>query len=285
MTNRFFVSDESPDNILRPYTVGIQEHPQSIATIILYSDELGSSPQTEQKNYLDPNNRETVDSVSSEVGYQNNEISANRISMSIPNLGEILASRPSYYDFKTNYGAYFGIFNNFSLLQVEENKDQIAKIHQNFGSSWNMFFFGPTPDMYNFSGLFLDTQDYPYYHEFMLMYDNFLSGHKCVENKFKMKIVYDGKIVGGYLLRIRTASSAESPHIKTFSFTVIVTDEEYMRDNIQIAADGATVLGLGFNAINNAHRVVKQYPMLLTQQQDQTAYSENYPTASQDRLS
>ena len=265
--NPFFISNKEPDNALRPYTGGIREHENSIATIVLYDGNFGQIQKAAEINYNDSKNKTEVKPISVNVDYEDIEKSADRINGSIPNLGELLANRTSYADFKTTYGAYLGIFNNFSLMRVEETKDQIAKIHQNFGSSWNMFFFGATPSMYSFSGIFLDTSDYPYYHEFMFMYDHFLSGQKCVENGFKMKIMYDGKIIGGYLLRIRTITTADSPHTKTFSFSVVVTDEEFMRQNMAVINDGSGTNGLGFNIMNNSHRVVRQYPMLLNQQQ------------------
>ena len=144
-----------------------------------------------------------------------------------------------------------------------ESKDQIVKLHQNFGRSWNLFFFGDTPSIYTFRGVFLDTVKYPYYQEFMTMYDRVLSGRKCVENGFKMKISYDGKVVGGYLMNIKTVVSADTPYTKTFSFTVVITDENFLRDNA-VVKNGEFTGQAGFNQLNNAHRVVEQYPSLIS---------------------
>jgi len=162
---------------------------------------------------------------------------------------------------------FFAIFNNFSLIQVEESKDQIAKLHQNFGANWSLFFFGESPSMYTFSGVFIDSWNYPYYQEFMVMYDVALSGRKCVENKYKMKIIYDNKMIGGYLLRIRILNSAANPGQKTFVFNVIGNSEDYMRYNLTLKSDNLSVMHpSAFNALNNGHRVLRQYPHMLTNQ-------------------
>lgn len=254
--NPFLLADNS-DNLLRPYTTGFRERDNSIATIVLYTGEnvtnVGTEFRTEELVYDEKNNRVVVDAIRPEISTDRPE----KIPDSIPTLNN------------DERGTYIGIFNNFSLLEVMEAKDQIVKLHQNFGSSWNLFFFGDSPSIYTFRGLFLDTWEYPYYQEFMMMYDNYLAGRKCVENNFKMKLVYDGKMVGGYLMNINTVMTGETPHSKSFSFTMILTDEGYMRENAKILSKKFTGES-GFNALDNTHRVINQYPSLVPNAGDLT---------------
>jgi len=257
-----FLSQEVFDDRLRPYTTGIHEHPEALSTIVLYSDEEVSPPAPSNSNYTDDKNMQTVKGM---VSQNDGKVS---LATYIPSNIATISPNP---DARVKY---FGIFNNFSLIQVEESKDQIVKLHQNFGASWNLFFFGDTPNVYTFSGVFIDTWEYPYYQEFMTMYDLVLAGRKCVENKYKMKIIYDNKSVGGYLIRIRTVTAASTPNQKMFSFTVIINSEEYMRYNMALNPDNVTIADtsgsnankLGYNAMNNGHRIVNQYPNLLADQ-------------------
>lgn len=242
------------DNNLRPYTHGFKARNPSIATIVLYTgDSFLTTVPSEELSTIDYNskdNRVSVQAIRPEVYSTVIRETSEQVEDQVPTLVNNAS------------GLYLGIFNNFSLLEVGEAKDQVIKLHQNFGDSWNLFFFGDSPSIYTFKGVFLDTWEYPYYHEFMTMYDRYLMGRKCVQNGFKMKIVYDDKIIGGYLLNIQTVLSADTPHTKSFSFTVILTDEGYLRDNAEVV-NGEFTGRSRFNYLNNTHRVVKQYPNLL----------------------
>lgn len=248
-----FLLENNADSNLRPYLSGIKEHQGSISTITLYTGDWPVTSISENPVVTDYTAKGSLEKVQPiQPGVSNETVDvAPAVAQNIPTFG---------YKEGVN-GIYFGVFNNFSLLDVSEAKDQIIKLHQNFGSSWNLFFFGDTPQIYTFRGIFLDTWEYPYYQEFMTMYDKFLGGRKCVENGFKMKMVYDGKIIGGYLMGINTGISADQPHTKSFSFTVILTDENYMRENARVTANNFTGQS-GFNRMNNGHRVIRQYPTL-----------------------
>lgn len=264
MINPFLLKNDI-DNNLRPYTSGIREHNGSIAVLTLYSGDpnavTSSTINEDTAEYVGSKNRQYVQAILPKVENQRGRdmVSANR--SLIPTLKN------------DHNGFYIGMFNNFSLVEVSEAKDQIVKLHQNFGGSWNLFFFGDTPSIYSFNGIFIDTWEYPYYQEFMTMYDKYLAGRKCVENGFKMKIAYDGKIVGGYLMNVKSNTSADNPSVKSFSFTVIITDENFMRSNAIVS--GKQITGAsGFNQLNNSHRIVDQYPGIITTDYADTVATE-----------
>ena len=248
-----FLLENNADNKLRPYSSGFTQRAGSIATIVLYTGQPQiTSNIRSNTNFLSDNSITPVAPI----------VAAVDGAARPPQTPAVLDNIPSWNKEDGINGTYWGIFNNFSLLQVMEASDQISKLHQNFGESWNLFFFGDSPSIYTFRGLFLDTWDYPYYQEFMTMYHKFLKGRKSVENGYKMKIVYDGKIVGGYLMNINTVMSGDTPHTKTFAFTVVITDEGFMRDNAEVKGYELSN-NSGFNVMNNAHRVIEQYPQLL----------------------
>lgn len=253
MSNPFFTMEDI-DNNIRPYSQGFVEHDSCMASIILYTDSPPTNmPEKNNVNYMGPTNLEVVDGV---IQLQDTDTNQETLKLLPSNIATIPGVSGN------DALPYIGIFNNFSLLQVSEAKDQIIKLHQNFGSSWNLFFFGDSPQIYTFRGIFLDTQEYPYYQEFMYMYDRCLKGRKCVELGYRMKLAYDGKVVSGYMLNIQTVLSGDTPHSKSFSFTVITNDEFWMRRNAipEPSSNGGYVLNYNqMNKLGNAHRVTRQY--------------------------
>jgi hypothetical protein len=243
---------------VRPYFGGVNEQDTGLATLILLAE---PSPNTAE-------NDSTFDYLSSFTNYIDTPSApGNQMDImgnnTIPELS--LMETPEISTTNTvSITKYYGIFNNFSLINVAESKEQMTKVHMNFGGSWNAFFFGDKPTVYSFNGFFLDSQQYPYYQEFMFAYDNYLAGRKCIENKFQMLISYDGKIVGGYILGINTSINATNPYMKAFNFTVLINSEGWYRTNIVRDVHGKIVSGmnymsssrtkysaLNYNAINN----------------------------------
>jgi len=198
---------ERDSNLVRPFTKGLHGHQGSLATILLYQ----INDATPAKSINGFNLDKVKIKVPQSIGIDRDQ--------------EVL-------DLKLD-GAnpYYAVFNNFSLLAVSESTSQIVKVHMNFGANWNAFFFGEKPKVYNFRGIFLDTKNYPYYQEFMMAYDQYLAGRKCVENNMLMKIMYDGKILEGYMLDISIDTQAESEYIKTFNFTVLVGNTKWVRSD------------------------------------------------------
>lgn len=239
----------------RPYSKLFSRQSVSLATIVLFNQSsYQSSSSNSDKDFLNDFSSyiSTIfPEASRQQGLENNILTViNPEGGTIPNLKN--SSRPD------NKGMgdfdYYGIFNNFSLMTVTESNDQIVKIHQNFSGYWNAFFFGESPTLYNFGGIFLDTVEYPYFQEFSTAYENFLCGRKCIENKMKMKIIYDGRIAEGYIIRINTVTNASDPSMKQFTFTLLVTDSSFLRINkIPIGKNGATLMGI--NYLSNMNRM------------------------------
>lgn len=243
--NEFLTSID--DNRIRPYTVGLIQRKETLASIILFtSDETTSKgPGEVDKDYLaDFSSRiQSLISEASLIG-----------SIGVPELpnGKIPKIRlDGEHD-------YYGVFNNFSLMKVTEGHEQIVKVHQHFGGTWNAFFFGEKPRVYQFEGMFLDSEDYPYYQEFMVAYEEYLAGRKCIENKMQMKIMYDGRLIDGFMLNITTSHTAQTALTKAFSFTVLVRGDRWVRNNMyraNIDSQGRYIWDRGHNAMSNVHRL------------------------------
>jgi hypothetical protein len=210
-------------NSIRPYTVGSTEHDDVIATIILYNqsnkESLVSAKNTTLTNYLTKFDN-YIDTLIPE------SMKSSVIDVpEIPNGDIPMLSMNTAKD-------YYAVFNNFSVNSMVESHDQITKVHMNFSARWNVFFFGNTPNIYQFKGMFIDTKEYPYYQEFLVAYDKYLAGRKCVENAMQMKIMISGQIIDGYMLNISVGHNSVTPGLKEFSFSVLVKGVSWVRVNI-----------------------------------------------------
>ena len=203
----------SMNNNLRPFT-GITGHEETMATIILYSKaKKTNTTSSENKDYLE-NFTKRVNSL--EYGGDGK----NAGSAKIPTL-KLDGNNP-----------YYGVFNNFSLQSVSESRNQLVKVHQNFGGTWNAFFLTEKPRVYVFTGFFLDSKEFPYYQEFVTAYDKYLKGRKLIEGGYEMVISYDGKTANGYLLSLQTNIASVQDYMKPFSFSVLVRKESWYRTNL-----------------------------------------------------
>jgi hypothetical protein len=248
--------ESGEDNRTRPYTVGIARHKETLSSILVYTEEQNTEKENSFDNYFDNNLVKPVKSLISDSSIRG----IDDVGTGDPtnnDSGEIaLLSLDTKND-------YYGVFNNFSLLNVTESSEQIIKLHVNFGASWNAFFFGEKPQIFRYEGFFLDSSDYPYYQEFMVAYHKYLSGRKSIENKMQTKFVYDGKIVNGYLLNISTSSTAADQLTKRFQFTVLVTGTTWLRTNdipVSRNVGGKEVIEIDpqLNGMSNAQRLKQQ---------------------------
>lgn len=225
-------------NSLRPYNNGTTTHKDVLSTIILYTKEKVTRTG---------------------VQFSTNELLSLKKTVSViepvKNSKVKPSNNPDGYitDLQLSAGAqYYSIFNNFSLLNVIESSSQVTQVVQSFGPDWHGFFYGSSPSIYSFSGVFIDTVEYPYFQEFMVAYDNYLAGTKCIENKMKMKVVYDGRVVDGYMTAIKTATTAVSSREKEFTFSVLVTGRSWIRYNkVYGSVDPAETK---LNYLSNIHR-------------------------------
>ena len=128
-------------------------------------------------------------------------------------------------------GNYFGVFNNIMITDIAESHSSIQKIHLNFSNSWNVFFFNNNPVMITVSGHFLDTELNPYYQEFMIAYEKYLSATELSAGGTKLILTIDGKIMEGYILNVSVSTSAQLESLKSFQMTFLVKKTSWIRLN------------------------------------------------------
>ena len=242
-------SNSINDYVQRPYHSGMIEHEQDLSTIILYTDRRGSNESENRSN-------ENFDYLNDLTGKINSLLSESVISTARDTAPETPNGKIARLSLSSNLD-YYGIFNNFSLMAVQENQEEIVKIHQNLGGSWNVFFFGEKPNFTMFTGVFIDSKEYPYYQEFMTAYNRYLSGRRLVEGNMRMTITYDGKVVEGFIISISTTRSAETNFKKDFQFTMLVKNTYWIRNNLIVirGADGRVRYERRFNGLSNINRL------------------------------
>jgi len=235
------------DNLVRPFGRGMLSPSENISTILLYGGgktEKVEPENTEQtKDFL--NNLDTfIDQIAS-------------VGESVDDMSGVAKLSDGAFNGLDGTNDYYAVFNNFSIIAFTEGRSEIVKIHQNFGAHWNAFFFGEAPRVVSFNGHFIDTPDYPYYQEFMTAYDRYLCGRKAIENKMKMKMVFDGKLIGGYIIGVSLNASADMPRLKTFNFQVVVNSDQFVRRNVIFKnnANGTVVSVAVDNGMTNVARI------------------------------
>ena len=205
--------DPHPESDLyRPYTGMVSEYDSTIATIVI-------------TNPRKPDQPVAIDFFNSFVSV------AKPVAQTADNSGVVTLQQN-----------FYGIFKNFSLMDVNESTSEAVKVTLNFGMGWTAYFFGAQPRIYSFSGMFLDTVEYPYYEQFMTAYKRYLSGSNIARAGYKFYIAYDGKLVSGYMLGINTGSSSSAPKTKNFTFQVLVDDDHFFRSGNNL--DNSVQIGL-----------------------------------------
>lgn len=183
-------------NELRPYNTGFDDNDTTIATIVL----------TQEDSPLVQEDLANIDYL-------------NEFDNIIPEVDVPTQVRSDDED------SFLGVFKNFSLLQANESRAELAKITKTFGRKWHAFFFNQEPKVYSFTGIFLDSKNYNYYKDFMKAYDKYLAGSKCLKLNYKMYLSYENKIIDGLMLGINTTNNSSDMHHKGFSFQLLVFDD------------------------------------------------------------
>jgi len=234
--------------LLRPVSRGTREHDDPVATIILFKEGLSTYDTNSYKtNYLTELSGRVLTTLSETMDSE------------IQGFPEMPGGKiPMLSLDKVN--DYYGVFNNFSVTDMVEAHDQISKVHMNFGAKWNVFLFGNTPNMYRFNGVFLDTKEYPYYQEFMVAYEKYLSGRKCVENGMQLKMIVSGQIIDGFLLSVGVNHNSSFQQLKSFQLTMLVKGTSWIRTNYVYTTDdqGRSFTDEQLNGMSNVNRLGRE---------------------------
>jgi len=122
---------------------------------------------------------------------------------------------------KTSQGAKYAEFLLQSANEVSQEKYQLV---ETFGDTV-AFFFGTRPKIYQYSGVLLNTADYPWRDDWKNNYEETFRGTRCVENKKRAYLTYDYVLREGYILGMNIGQISASPNNVDFNFTMFITRE------------------------------------------------------------
>lgn len=109
------------------------------------------------------------------------------------------------------------------LSGVSESRSEKAQVVETFGDTY-LYVFGQRPVFLTFSGLLLNTADYPWRAEFWDNWDKHFRATALLAKDARMYIQYDDILVEGYPLNAQSDLSANDNNQANFSFSFFVTN-------------------------------------------------------------
>lgn len=140
------------------------------------------------------------------------------------------------------------VYTKFILQSVQESHFEKYQIVETFNDFY-VFMFGERPPIYNFSGTLINSQNINWVQDFMLLYETFFRGTRCVEANAEVRLTYGGRSIAGYILNVSSQTSAAIEEGVPFSFQMLVTKRSYLG------------LSLDFNTQISAGTVASQSDM------------------------
>jgi len=113
----------------------------------------------------------------------------------------------------------------FLLQQVSENRQEKSQTSPLVGDGSHTTFFGSSPRQYSYSGILLNGSNVRWRELLTRLYDEYLRGSTAVSKGRPIVIVYDNKVVSGWLLSLSQTLSSSNEMVIPFSFSIQVIQE------------------------------------------------------------
>ena len=139
------------------------------------------------------------------------------------------------------------IYTKFILQSVQESHFERYQVVETFNDFY-VFMFGERPPIYNFSGTLINTRNINWVQDFMLLYETFFRGTRCVEANAEIRLTYGGRSIAGYMLNVSSQTNAAVEEGVQFSFQLLVTKRTYLG----LSVDFATQISAGSAAGGSA---------------------------------
>ena len=142
--------------------------------------------------------------------------------------------------------AYVG----FLLSSVQENKSEKVQTLPLNGDNFVTTFYGEAPTVYSFGGILYNTHYARWREIFSRLYDKVFRGSAISKHRQLLHIVYDSKIVSGWMLNLSQSLNAQSDTMSNFSFQFLVRSEVTLAADIDLAYNNAYFTG---KAVSKEH--------------------------------
>ena len=117
--------------------------------------------------------------------------------------------------------AYVG----FLLTSASENRSEKVQTMPLHGDNYVATFYGESPRTYTFSGIFYNTRNASWRDIFTKLYDYLFRGSAAAKNRTLTQIVYDNRIVSGWILNLSQNIAASNEMMVNFNFSMLVRKE------------------------------------------------------------
>lgn len=122
-------------------------------------------------------------------------------------------------------------FSRFFLEGFTETWAEKTQIIETFGDSY-IFMFGSRPQVYNFTGRLINSDQINWKEDFIYYYENFLRGTKCAEYKARLILTYGLNQIVGYIIATNMQQVASSDLEVPFNFSFYVVDRISMKKSL-----------------------------------------------------
>lgn len=126
-------------------------------------------------------------------------------------------------------------YTKFLMQSCQESHFERYQIIETFNDFY-VFMFGEKPPIYSFSGTLINTESFNWVQDFMLLYEAYFRGTRCVESDSKAIITFGNRQMEGYILNVSSQTQAQSEEGVPFSFQMVITKRTYLGLSIDFDA-------------------------------------------------
>lgn len=135
--------------------------------------------------------------------------------------------------------AYVG----FLLTVVQESRSEKVQTTPLNGDNYSATFYGESPAVYSFQGILYNTKYARWRELFSILYDKAFRGSKISTHRKLLHLVYDNKIISGWMLNLSQTLSASSDTMSNFSFQFLVRKEVILSTGKELEYNNAYFTG------------------------------------------
>ena len=228
---------------------------EMISMLESFDTKISSSKRTNslgQEEVISPGNTANF-AIGSNSGYEL-LLPKYRISTGRDGDAESVSQARIYLEKKNNWyknvGAKLGDVNpddqayvGFLLSSVQENRSEKVQTTPLNGDNYSTTFYGESPTVYSFSGVLYNTYFARWREIFTILYDKAFRGSQIAKHRNLLHIVYDNKIISGWMLNLGQSLNASSETMSNFSFQFLVRSEATLSSGKELQYNNAYFTG------------------------------------------
>jgi hypothetical protein len=144
----------------------------------------------------------------------------------------------------------------FLLQTVSESRSEKVQTVPLAGDSSHSTFFGESPRQYVFNGILFNSPNARWREIFSKLYQHYLRGYMAAGNGRPVQVVYDNKIVSGWVTAISQNLSSTNEMVSPFNMTIqviketILTEDQDLLDNFNKYVKNQSIEG-GIDSVDN----------------------------------